>query len=74
MRTLNIDAVAMETASLMKVCWLYRKNCLAFRGISDVLDPIAKPTKYTSWNKPNEVLASNNAGAATVKFIKNLNL
>lgn len=50
MLVLHIDAVDMESTSFMKVCWLYQKPCIAFRGVSNVINPFVTPSKYTAWN------------------------
>lgn len=71
MNSLHLAAVAMETASFLKACWLYHAHCIAFRGISDSSIPHQFKTKFNSWNQPNEHLAANNAAAIALALIKN---
>ena len=64
----HIPLVAMETASMMKTCWLFKTPCIAFRSVSDLLEP-THISKYNSWNKMTAIIAANNAALFTVAFI-----
>lgn len=69
LKAFHIPVVAMETASFMKVCWMFHQPCLAFRAVSDILEP-AIENANTAWNHKNAMLAANNAGRMVVAFIK----
>lgn len=69
MRKLNIDAEAMETAAMFKVCWLYNQKCFAVRSISNKLFLNNQYNQYTGWNKVNARLASDNAGRVVVAIV-----
>lgn len=65
----SVDAIEMESAALMKICWLYEKPCLSIRGISNIAGPkVTNP--HMMWNKKNERISVHNACKAAVKLIE----
>ena len=67
---MQIDAVDMESAALMKACWIFDKKCLVVVGISNISGPnVTSPN--LSWNKNNQALAEFNAAMTTVAIVNN---
>lgn len=67
----SVDVVDMEGVSVLKTCWIFHRDCLLIRGISNVAGPnVSNP--YLQWNIRNRALAENNAGEVTVKIIKEI--
>lgn len=71
MRYNSVDVVAMEGASMMQVCWLFQKDCLVVRGVSNVAAYNGKNSNL-KWNKRNATLAEKNAGQVTIELIKSI--
>jgi adenosylhomocysteine nucleosidase len=67
----SVDSLDMEGASMMKVCWIFNKNCSVIRGISNMADH-SITNKYLMWNDANRMIGEKNAAMVTVEIIKNL--
>lgn len=65
----NHAAVAMETASFLKICQRFHKSCIAFRAISNKPLLVADNSS-TKWSKANAQLAANNAARVALSFIR----
>jgi nucleoside phosphorylase len=62
---------AMETASVLNVCWLYRQSCVAIRGVSNLIKPNPQ-TPYSTWNARNEKQAVDNAAKTVIMLLSKL--
>lgn len=65
----HVAAVSMEGSGFMKACWIFQKNCIVIRGISNAVGLSVKDPSLT-WNKANETLAEWNAGQVTARLIE----
>lgn len=58
----KIDAVEMEGASFMQACWLFDKECIVVRGLSNNVDQLI--------TKKDTIQAGDNAGYVVLEMIK----
>jgi len=65
----HVEAVSMEGSGFMKACWIFQKDCIVIRGISNVVGLSVKNPSL-AWNKDNEALAEWNAGQVTTRLIE----
>ena len=65
----HVEAVSMECAGFMKACWIFQKDCIVIRGISNAAGLSVK-NPLLDWNKENEALAEWNAGQAATRLIE----
>ncbi len=73
LKAIKHELTDMETASFYKTCLLYSKKCLAIRAIADLIPPLTQ-NKYTSWNKTNALIASQNSAELAFKIISETSL
>lgn len=64
----GVKAVAMEGYAFMKTCWVFQKECLVVRGISNAIGTSVK-SPFLVWNKEDAALAENNAGQTVVNIV-----